>query len=363
MACEPCLARNWLLGRLAGHIERETMNAPSRRARDLLALDDRELVEAVAPGRADTLRAGAREKASELRATLSTVGVWATCRHDEDYPSRLADLQAAAPHALFGRGERRILASLAEAPGVAIVGARKATTYGREVAHALGRDLALAGLPVISGLAFGVDGASHRGALDGDGLTVAILGGGADVAYPAAHRRLHEEIAATGLLISELPPGQAPFRWCFPARNRIIAALAEITVVVEAAGRSGALITAQMAGELRGTVGAVPGSVLSGLSAGTNALLADGALVVRGAQDLLDYLLGVGVMSVERERQPLEPPLEAALEAIEAGAGTPDEVAQHAGLDAAAASTALVRLELLGLVTAGISGRYSRSAR
>jgi DNA processing protein len=216
---------------------------------------------------------------------------------------------------------------------------------------------------VISGLAFGVDGASHRGALDGDGLTIAVLGGGPHVAYPAAHRRLHEEIAASGILLSELPPGQGPFRWCFPARNRIIAALAEITVVVEAAVRSGALITAQMASDLRGIVGAVPGSILSGLSAGTNGLLADGALVVRGAQDLLDHLLGVGVASVERELPPLEPPLQGALEAIEAGAGTPDEVAQLAGLDAATAATTLARLELLGYVRAGISGRYSRSAR
>jgi DNA processing protein len=362
MACEPCLARNWLLGRLAGHIERETVDAPGRRARELLALEDRELIEAVAPRRADGLLAESRERAGELRRSLERVGVWATCRHDEDYPRRLADLQDAAPRALFGRGDRGLLGYLAKAPAVAIVGARKATTYGREVAHALGRDLAFAGLPVISGLAFGVDGASHRGALDGDGLTIAVLGGGPDVPYPAAHRRLHEEIAASGILLSELPPGRKPFRWCFPARNRIIAALAEITVVVEAAHRSGALITAQMASDLRGSVGAVPGSVLSGLSIGTNNLLADGALVVRGAQDLLDYLLGVGVASVNRERQPLEPPLEAALEAIEVGTATPDEVAQHAGLDAAAAATALARLEVLGYVRAGISGRYSRSA-
>jgi DNA processing protein len=363
MACNSCLARNWLLGRLAGNIERQTMNAPGRRARELLALDDRELVEAVAPGRAEKLVDESRAAVDELRGAVASSGAWATCMHDSDYPSPLFDLRNAAPRAVLGRGERGRLASLGEAPAVAIVGARKATAYGREVARALGHDLALAGLPVISGLAYGVDAASHRGALDGGGLTAAVLGGGPDVPYPAAHRRLQDEIAEAGLLLSELPPAQGPFRWCFPARNRIIAAMAEMTVVVEAARHSGALITAEMASELPGAVGAVPGPVLSGLSAGTNNLLADGAVIVRGAQDVLDELLGVGVVSLDSARPPLEPPLQAALEAIEAGAGTPDEVAGAAGLDAVAAATALARLELLGYVGTGTSGRYSRSAR
>jgi DNA processing protein len=363
MACDSCLARNWLLGRLAGHIERETMDAPGRRARELLALGDRELAAAAAAGRDSSFVAESRVRAGELRAAIAEIGAWATCRHEPDYPPALADLDAAAPRALLGRGDRGLLASLAEAPAVAIVGARKATTYGREVAFALGRDLATAGLPVVSGLAYGVDGAAHRGALDGNGFTVAVLGGGPDVAYPAAHRRLQDEIVETGLLLSEMPPGRGPFRWCFPARNRIIAALAEMTVVVEATLRSGALITTTMASELSRRVGAVPGPVLSGLSAGTNHLLFDGAEVVRGAQDVLDRLLGVGVVSLDRERPSLEPPLDAALEAIEAGAGTPDEVAGAAGLDALAAATALARLELLGYVAAGTSGRYSRSAR
>ena len=174
-----------------------------------------------------------------------------------------------------------------------IVGARRATSYGREVARELGRELAAAGMIVVSGLAFGIDGCAHRGALDA-GRTIAVLGCGPDVAYPASHRTLWRRICETGLVISEFPPGATPWRWTFPARNRIMAALAGMTVVVEAATRSGSLITTDLAADLGRDLGAVPGPVTSRASAGPNGLLASGAHVIRDAQDVLDAMLGPG---------------------------------------------------------------------
>ena len=147
---------------------------------------------------------------------------------------------------------------------------------------------------VVSGLAFGIDGCAHRGALDAEGRTIAVLGCGPDNAYPAAHRSLWRRIGEVGLVISEFPPGATPWRWTFPARNRIMAALAGMTVVVEAAARSGSLITADLAADLGRDLGAVPGPVTSRASAGPNDLLAGGACLVRDAQDVLDAMLGAG---------------------------------------------------------------------
>ncbi len=167
------------------------------------------------------------------------------------------------------------------------MGSRRATSYGREVARELGRDLAAAGLVVCSGLAFGVDACAHRGALEG-GVTAAVLACGADLAYPASHRSLWRQISERGVVLSEMPPGTGAWRWTFPARNRILASMAGMTVVVEAALRSGSLITARVADELGRDLGAVPGQVSSRASAGTNQLLADGAQLIREASDVLE---------------------------------------------------------------------------
>ena len=195
-----------------------------------------------------------------------------------------------APWALIGRGDPVMLEGLEPSKTVTIVGARRATTYGREVARELGRELAGAGMVVVSGLAFGVDACAHRGALDA-GRTFAVLGCGSDIAYPAAHHSLWRRTCERGLVLSELPPGASPWRWTFPARNRIMAALAGMTVVVEAAERSGSLITAEAAADLGRQLGAVPGPVTSRTSAGPNGLLAGGAHVIREAQDVLDAML------------------------------------------------------------------------
>ena len=187
------------------------------------------------------------------------------------------------------------------------------------VAEGLGCLLATAGVTVISGMAWGIDAAAHRGALAGGGTTIAVLGGGPDVVYPAGGRPLYRRIVERGAAISEWPGGEKPAKWRFPARNRLMAALSQITVVVEGAERSGSLITAREAAGLGRTVGAVPGPVNSWLSAGPNHLLADGAMVVRDAQDVMDSMFGVGVRSARRCGPELEPELGAALATVEQG--------------------------------------------
>ena len=190
---------------------------------------------------------------------------------------------------------------------MAIVGTRNPSPYGREVAHSLGRGLGAAGVPVVSGLALGIDATAHRGCLAGGGLPVAVLACGPDVAYPRRHRALHRDVCARGAVLSELPPGVQPFRWSFPARNRIMAGLARMTVVVEAADPSGSLITSDFARDLGRSVAAVPGHVTARMARGTNGLLRDGAVPVTGPADVLDELFGAGVRHVRpdgRRRRP-----------------------------------------------------------
>jgi len=191
-----------------------------------------------------------------------------------------------------------------EGPRVAIVGSRRPSPYGEAVAEQLAADLARAGVVVVSGLALGCDAAAHRGALVGGGLTVAVMGTGVDIVYPAAHARLAEEIlAAGGALVSQFPNGTEPRRRHFPARNLTMAALSDAVVVVEAVQGSGALITAEAALDLHKEVMAVPGSIFSPLSVGTHALIRDGAGLVQNARDIL-AVLGIG-------REVLDDPLAA----------------------------------------------------
>ncbi len=183
---------------------------------------------------------------------------------------------------------------LPEGPRVAIVGSRRPSPYGEAVAEQLAADLARSGVIVISGLALGIDAAAHRGALNGGGITVAVMGTGVDLVYPAAHSHLAEQIfAAGGALVSQFPDGTNPRRQNFPARNWTMAALSDVVVVVEAGEGSGALITAEAALHLHKEVMAVPGSIFSALSVGTHALLRDGAGLVQNARDVLG-VLGLG---------------------------------------------------------------------
>lgn len=359
-ACPDCLRRSWLLALLGPYVEKLATGEPGSRSPELLRLSNRELVEVAAPKVAAQLlgRVGALSE-RHLEEELTAAGCWACCRHGDLYPVGLRDA-ADAPWALLGRGDPGLIDGLEPFGAVTVVGSRRATSYGREVARELGRELAAAGMAVISGLAFGIDGCAHRGAIDA-GRTVAVLGCGPDTAYPAAHRSLWRRICEEGVVLSELPPGASPWRWTFPARNRIMAAMAGMTVVVEAAARSGSLITADLAADLGRDLGAVPGPVTSRASAGPNNLLAGGACVVRDAQDVLDAMLGAGAHSLDRSGPPLDPGLATVLAAVESGADTCDAVAAALGLAGPGAAAALARLELLGYVTCSTMGAYSRT--
>jgi DNA processing protein len=362
-ACDACLRRALLIGCLAPHIERVATGGGGQGSPELLALEDDRLSSAVGGRRADEILTDARAaSARDLRRRVDAARCWTTCRHDAGYPVTLLDLGDEAPAALFGRGEWEALAGLDPTTAATIVGARRASVYGLGVAEELGRMLARAGIVVVSGLANGVDSRAHRGALDGDGVTIAVLGGGADVPYPRRQVALYRRIVASGgVVVSELPPGAASFRWCFPARNRIMAALGGITVVIEAAERSGSLITAGMALDLGRSVGAVPGPVNSLMSTGTNQLLVDGAVPVRDAQDVLDHLLGAGSPNVRELGPELDPQLRSILGHVEAGHVTCDAVAMVSNAPAHVTATALTRLELLGYLTSSNTGRYSRT--
>ena len=364
-ACGECLRRAWLVASLAGHIDRAVSDTPGNRVRELLALPDEELAAAMAGSQAGSFLQRARER-DPLR-TLSAgagSGAWASCRHDDLYPETLHDL-GDAPAVIFGRGRAAILGSLERDAAVTIVGSRRPSRYGRELATELGSGLGAAGFTVVSGMALGIDSAAQTGALRAGGLTIAVLGCGVDVAYPPRSARLYAEVVERGLAIAELPPGTEPRRWTFPARNRLMAAIGAMTVVVEARERSGSLITAEMAESLGRDVGAVPGLVGSSPAAGTNALIRDGAHLIRGAQDVVDGLVGPGAsgISVARPVGPaLEDGLADVLDLVERGAGTADSWACASGLEPGPLATALVRLELAGYLRCNGDGRYERSS-
>lgn len=203
---------------------------------------------------------------------------------DPRYPALLATVPS--PPELWVRGTLVKDDALA----IAIVGTRRASAYGAAVAERLAFDLAARGITIVSGMARGIDTAAHRGALAAAGRTLAVLGNGVDVVYPPESRTLMDEIAARGALVSQFPPGTAPLAWHFPARNRTLAGLALGVVVVEAPERSGALITASLAADLGREVFAVPGQITSATSQGSNALIQDGAKLIRGWQDVVQEL-------------------------------------------------------------------------
>ncbi len=365
--CEQCLRHSHLIAHLAPRIA-GLLDRPRQRPSRLLELDEEGLIERVTRGRsADVARRFVEEfDADEALEQLIDADVSAICRHAAQFPQGLHRLTD-PPRVLYCTGPPERLGELLSQPAATVVGTRKPSPYGTEVAKELGRGLAVAGVTVISGLALGVDAFAHRGALAGKGRPVAVLACGPNVAYPTRHYKLHREIREVGVVLSELPPGCRPFRWSFPARNRIMAALGAITIVVEAADPSGSLITAVFANDMGKTVGAVPGHVTSRLAAGSNRLLRDGAATIRGTEDVLDELFGVGNgphgprgVTVEPDLE-LDARLRTVLDAVEAGEGV-GEIAARTRMTATEVRSALGQLEAEGLIVAGGIGWYQRAA-
>ena len=281
-------------------------------------------------------------------ARLQREGIRFLGRSDDGFPTLLRAIHDPPPGLfLRGSGSSEILGH----PAVAVVGARACSTYGAQVARALARELAAAGLIIVSGMARGIDGEAHRGALESGGVTVAVLGCGVDRDYPATHAPLAKQIAGRGLIVSEYAPGVEPAPWRFPARNRIIAGLVRAVVVVEARERSGALITADLALEEGREVFAVPGEITSSLSAGTNGLLRLGAHLVTAAGDVLEALgMEVGTAF---SAPALNPDAQLVYDALRDAPATADELVGATGLPAADLAPALTHLELAGLVAEG----------
>ena len=273
---------------------------------------------------------------------------------DDHFPPALNDLPQ-PPRELFTLGDTGLL----DRPAVAIVGTRDSTAYGERTARNLARDLARAGVCVVSGMARGIDATAHRSALDCQGATIAVLGTGIDVPYPAGHRQLHKTIAARGLVLSENAPGETAKRGSFPKRNRIIAALARITLVVEAGHKSGALNTASHALELGRVVAAVPGQIDSGQSAGANQLIRDGAVVITSSADLL-ALLGLAAPPPERTLPSLPEDEQRVWETVGFNFTDSDTIALRSGLAPSACLAAVTSLELMGLVECSIAGEIRR---
>ena len=292
-----------------------------------------------------------RPAADQALARGREAGLRAVPWTDPCYPALLLEIPDPPP-VLWIAGAAAALRD----PGVALVGSRAASAYGREVARTLGTDLARTGVMVVSGLARGVDAAAHRGALAGGGTTVAVLGCGADVVYPAEHRNLRDAIlAGGGAVVSELVPATPPRAWHFPRRNRLISGLARIVVVVEASERSGSLITAGWALDQGRDVMAVPGSVLAGRNRGAHALLRDGAAPVESAGDVI-VGLGVGRSGGRSDRLTGTPaaPLLAALDPGEV-CGL-DTLCQQTGQSSATLLAQLLELEMAGLIRREGSG-------
>ena len=308
-----------------------------------------------------------RQAARQQAAAAARCGARLVLLGDPEYPASLRPIDLPPPFLLV-RGEILREDGLA----MAIVGSRRGTPYGLRMAERLGADLGGRGVTVVSGLARGVDTAAHRGALDAGGRTLAVLGSGVDVVYPPENRGLAAEVVKAGAVVSQFPMGTAPLPYHFPARNRVIAGLTLGTVVVEAAERSGALITARLAGELGREVYAVPGNVSSAGSQGTNSLIQDGAKLVQGWEDVVAEWprewrgalrpLPARGPSAEPETGAAGEPGERAILALLGDEPVAvDAVVERSRLSSGQVSAGLMALELRGLVRRIAGQRYVRS--
>ncbi|HEX6809886.1 MAG TPA: DNA-processing protein DprA [Gemmatimonadaceae bacterium] len=307
-------------------------------------------------------RAAALESADRAFARANRLGATLILAGDDDYPPKLLDLdhagapnQRLSPPLLWALGRTSLLRSTI----VAIVGTRRATLYGERATADIASALARAGATIVSGMARGIDAAAHLAALSTPGgSTIAVLGTGVDVAYPSAHRALHERIASEGLLLSEELPGDRANGGSFPKRNRIIAALARLTIVCEAPERSGALITADYARDLSRDYAAVPGRIDSLQSLGSNRLLRDGAQVIADVDDALGLIHAAPSRRIEPSFD--MPDERAVWDALAQGPADIDTLTDRARLAARACLAAVTALELRGLVQCALDGEIRR---
>ena len=353
-ACAGCLRRSHLLAELSGPLDFQAGDRD--RLMELLALENRGLLQALAGRRRAEL--GAWHEGFHTGEQLRERNDEAVCRHDAAYPRGLRG--AEAPWMLYVAGGVDRLAKLAAGPVVAIVGSARASDYGLEMAKGLARGLAASGVTVTAGVGDGIARAAHAGALEADGASVAVLGGGLG-AVPTRRRSLCAQLRRRGCAVSELPGDTGGRRWGPAASERIVAGLAQLTVVVEAADSVRELAPARIAQALGRTVAALPGRVTSPLSAGTHTLLMEGARLVRGPSDVLDVLsLSPGTPLAETApplQAGLTPRLRATLEGVGAGLDTPAKLAA-CGVDPEEILLRLSELELMGLLARGDGGRY-----
>jgi DNA processing protein len=299
-----------------------------------------------------------RRQAARALSAARRLAIDALALGDQRYPPLLAAVPD-APLVVWLKGDPATLSQ----PAVAIVGSRAATPYGLEAAARLAGDLSAAGALVVSGLARGVDSAAHRGALDAGGQTAAVLGSGVDVVYPPEHKELARAIAVRGAVLSEWPPGTPPRAFHFPARNRIISGLSLAVVVVEAAEKSGSLITAGCALEQGRAVLAVPGNILSGRHRGCHGLIRDGAAVVESVDDILAEIRAGTLRQAARNVLDATPADEL-LACMQPGESyDPESLGREAELSTSQLLSRLLDLELRGLVRRVGGGRFVRASR
>jgi DNA processing protein len=299
-----------------------------------------------------------------LSERMTRLGVGVRVLGHDGYPERLAS-DPSPPAVLFERAgvDGNALDAILQRPTVAIVGTRQCTAYGRDVAAHLGRELSVAGISIVSGLAIGIDGAAHEGALAaGAAPPLAVVGSGPDVVYPRRHRRLWDRVVEAGSVVGEAPLGAPPMPHRFPLRNRIIAGLSDLVIVVESHAAGGSMHTVQSAIDRGVPVMAVPGSVRSPSSAGTNRLLADGVAPVLDVDDVLVALSlespgrFAAASSRSQSRAEVEGPDAAVLAAVDWSPTRTEVVLQRTGLDLGPAAAALTRLEMAGLVRSSGGG-------
>lgn len=304
-------------------------------------------------------REAALARAGAILDRAATIGARILVFGEPGYPEPLLDLRD-APGILYAIGDT----GLASRRRVGIVGTRHASAAGERVARALAGTVARAGAVVVSGMAFGIDAAAHVGALDAGGGTIAVLGGGADLPYPPRHAALHDRIRREGLVVSEAPLGTHPTTGAFPRRNRIIAALSELLVVVEAGERSGALITVKQALDLGRSVAAVPGPIDSPRHVGSNQLLAEGAQFISRVEDVLALADLMAAADQPRSTPPEagDADEDAVAAALRCGVTDVDQLAQRTRLTVRQVAAALSSMEVTGRLVVSATGEVALTA-